>query len=1109
MKIEAISGRKNRDLRLIKIILFAFFLHTSLLWSQTGNISFSIRNVNLKELLELIESKSDVMFSYKDITLDSRKDITLTAENETVEAILNKVLPSKGLGYTKTANTFAIKPKTSSPAMSAQDKQITGTITDAQGEPIIGANVVEKGTMNGVVTNIDGEFSISVQNNATLQISYIGYISQEVSTRNQTSLTITLSEDTKTLEEVVVVGYGIQKKVNLTGAVTTVATERLENRPLSSVAEGLQGTMAGVTVTNPKGEVGSNASMRIRGFSSLNSGGALVIVDGVPGNMNNISPNDIASISVLKDAASSSIYGARAAEGVVLVTTKQGTTSDKIRIQYSNNFSFNTPTLLPHPNSSYDGAVYANLAFANAGGSPLYPEWMMEKFKDPSVTAIAQSNMSDYDYVADFNWWDYFLKNSFQQTQNLSLSGGSERNKFMVSASWLDQNGYFSKWGPDNFDRVTFRVNLNNQIIPKKLILDTNISLVNSDKKLAAAGTDYIMSTIRQAGNSLPLYNPDGTYARYRMQQNTMQHLKEAGFDKSKANRFEGRIALTWNVIDGLSLKALGGYNVQWNKQTIWQRAYYKYRPSGPSNLGYVNQPNKLTESNSYYNYYIAQFQANYNKTFGKHTLGVLVGGSIEESFQNSNSSFRNNLLGNELPAMGLGEASTTQNSSSISDDWGLISGFARVNYNYAERYLLEANLRVDGSSRFSDKHKWGVFPSVSLGWRITEEAFMQNQRVFSNLKLRASYGELGNQNGLGLYDHIPVYRVVSQLIPFPNGNLQQIYAPSLPSEDRTWETVTSYNLGLEMGFLNDRLRIEGEVYNKRNKDMLISIDLPSIIGITVPTGNYGELSTKGWEISLRWQDEIKSAGLKYHVDFNLYDQTDELVDLQTPFAKPTAGVQNLQGYPINSIFAYEADGYFQSDEEVAGWAFQNANTKMGDIRYIDHSEDDKITVDDVIYAGSTTPRFCFGLNMGASWNNFDLSLFFQGVGKRKVYLSTDYSHPYQNTWDNYSFKEVMDYWTPENRDARFPRPHQGNHNYLYSTHWLQDASYIRLKNLQIGYSIPKQILSKAKMESLRLYVSGENLWESTSMIMLDPESGGTGVYPINRSFSLGLSLTF
>lgn len=1081
-------------------------------YAQKATVSLEARNQTVKDVLNEIEDQSEFTFFFNNRHIDLQRRVSVSEKKSDIFKVLDQIFAGTNIGYSVLDKKIILSAE--GKALQQAGKKITGIVVDKSGEPVIGANVVVKGTTNGTITDVDGKFTLEVPENAILQLSYIGYNPLEIQVGKDSLLNIVMKEDTQALDEVVVVGYGTQKKVNLTGSVSTVATEKIENRPLGSVAEGLQGTMAGVTITRQSGELGSNPTISIRGFSSLNSGGALVIVDGVPGNMNNISPNDIESVSILKDAASSSIYGARAAEGVILITTKQGKASEKVKIQYSNNFSFQSPTILPKPNNSYDGALYANLAFTNAGGNPLYPDWMLEKFKDPSVIAVPYENNSDYYYVADFNWWDYFLDNSFQHTQNLSLSGGSEQHKFMLSGSWLDQNGYFSKWGPDNFDRITVRANLSNQIIPKKLILDTNLSLVNADKDLSSPGTEHLMETVRSAGNSLPLYNPDGTYARYRMQQNTMQLLKEAGYDNTKTNRFEGRMALTWNVLDGLSLKALGGYNVEWEKGKLWQRAYYKYRPSGPSNFGYVNKPNKLTESSSYFKYYIAQFQANYNKTFGKHLLGVLAGTSVEESTRAITKTLRSNIIGNELPSLNLGEAATAQNSYEVKDDWGLVSAFARVNYSYDDRYLLEANIRTDGSSRFSDRHKWGVFPSVSLGWRITQEAFMENQSVFSNLKLRASYGELGNQNGLGLYDHIAVYKIDDKLIPFPGGDMQQIYAPSLPSEDRTWETVTSYNIGVDMGFLNDRLRFEGDFYKKRNKDMLIKVELPSIMGITVPTGNYGELETKGWEISLHWNDVIEAAGLKYNVDFNLYDQTDELTNMASTFTKPTTGIQNIQGYPINSIFAYETAGYFQTDEEVKNWAFQNANTGAGDIKYVDQNGDKEITSDDVVYAGTTTPRFCFGLNMGAEWKNFDLSLFFQGVGKRKVYLDGTYSHPYQNSWDNYSFKDLMDYWTPENPDARFPRPHQGGHNYRYSTHWLQNAAYIRLKNIQVGYSMPKTILSKLKLEGLRFYLSGENLWEHTSMIMLDPEASkpkenAKGVYPLNRAVSFGLSLTY
>jgi TonB-linked SusC/RagA family outer membrane protein len=1092
------------------LLTFAICSISATSYSQSYKVSIDKQASSILEILKEIEQASEFTFFYNDNQINVNKKVDLSMQDATIEEVLNELLGDTNYTYQIVDRQVIIKTKAlAEKLMIQQDTKISGVVKDNFGIPIIGANVSIKGTKIGTITDLDGKFMLSIPTNSTLTISYIGYKDKMVLVGDKTELSIVLLEDTQALDEVVVVGYGTQKKVNLTGAVVTLSSERIDSRPIASVSEGLQGTMPGVTVTRDNGSLGSNSTIQIRGFSSLNSGGALVIVDGVPGSMNDISPNDIETISILKDAASSSIYGARAAEGVILITTKKGTESEKMKIQYSSNYSFQNPTRLPEPNGSYDGAVYANLAFTNAGSAPLYPQWQLDAFKDPSTTAVAYDNQSEYYYTADFNWWDYFMDNSFQQTQNLSLSGGSKINKYMVSASWLDQNGYFSEHGPDNFDRFTVRVNLNNQLIPEKLILDTNFSLMNSDKD--QPGVDMasnIMASMRQAGNGLPMYNPDGTYARHRMQSNTMQLMKESGFDKTKKNRFEGRAALSWNAMEGLSFKALGGYNVEWTKRSYWQRAYYKYRPSGPSNLGNLNQPNCMTETNTYYNYYIGQLQANYDKTFGKHTLGLLAGTSVEESIKSETGTSRNNILGNEVPSLNLGETASAKNSYKISDDWGLVSAFARVNYNYNERYLVEANVRMDGSSRFSTDNKWGVFPSVSLAWRITEEAFMENQTVFSNLKLRGSYGQLGNQNGLGLYDHVPVYTVDTDVVLFPGGDSQQIYTPSLPSTDRAWETITSYNIGVDMSFLDNRLDLVAEVFEKKNEDMLIDIEIPSTIGIKVPTGNYGELKTKGWEVNVSWHDEIETIGLKYNVGFNFYDQTDELVDMARDFAKPTIGKQNLQGYPINSFFLYEADGYFETQEEVDSWAFQNINTAPGDIRYKDQNGDGKITDDDLIHAGTTTPRFSYGFNLGAEWKGFDISAFFQGVGKRSTYLGTADVHPYANSWDNYSFTDLMDYWTPENLDARFPRPHQGGHNYIQSTHWLQNSSYLRLKNLQIGYNLPKSLLSKGKIEALRFYLSGENLFEFTDMIMYDPEAL-TAAYPLNRSYSVGVSLTF
>ncbi|MFV0506696.1 MAG: SusC/RagA family TonB-linked outer membrane protein [Bacteroidales bacterium] len=987
-------------------------------------------------------------------------------------------------------------------------KAITGKVIDQQGVGVAGASVVIKGTTKGAITDVDGAFSINAPKDAILVISFMGMHTQEINPQGKTALNVVLKEDIGLLDGVVVVGYGTQNKANLTGSVAQIKSEAIENRAVTSVSQALQGTMSGVTVQQTNGSPGANANIRIRGFSSLNSGGALVIVDGIPGSLNDLNPNDVASISVLKDAASAAIYGARAADGVILVTTKTGE-EGKIKVSYRGNIAFLKPTILPEQAHSYDGAILANLAARNASASPFYSESMIEAMRDPSMTAIPRADEQEWDYVADFDWADYFLKNYFTQNHNLSVSGGSSKNQYLLSMAWLDQNGYFSEYGPDNFDRYNLRLNMVNELIENKLSLETRLNFSNSSQKETSVGTGSLIQSVVQAGRSMPLRNPNGTYARYRMQQNTMQLLKEAGFDEDLTNRLEGQMSLNWKVYKDLSIKSRVGYTVNWKKGTLFGRAYYKHRPSGASNFGWVNQPSRVILDNSFNKYYTAQTTANYDKSVNKHNFKLLAGASVEENHYETNNATRFNILGNEMPALNLGSASSAKNDYG-GNEWGIVSGFGRFNYDYDGKYLFEANLRADASSRFSESQRWGYFPSVSGGWRISEENFMQNASFISNLKLRASYGEVGNQNGLGYYDHIPVYTVSDALIPFPAGNEQQIYNPKLPSQNRTWETISTTNFGIDVGLFDNRLTFEGDYFIKWNRDMLIGIEVPSVIGINVPTNNYGELRTKGWEISLAWTDEWEEIGLKYNVRVNLYDQTDEIKSLSQSFVNVSAGIKNLQGYPVNSIFAYEAAGYFQTDTEAQSWAFQHANTAAGDIKYIDQDNDNKITApNDLKYVGNTTPRYVYGINFGAEWKNFDLSMLFQGVGKRNYYLNGTIMQPYYNTWDNNSFAVHQDYWTPDNPNALFPRPYMGSSwNYQWSTHWLQDASYMRLKNLQIGYNwSPRNI----GIEKIRIYFSGENIGELTDFIMFDPEISSTNAfsYPLNRSYSFGLNLTF
>lgn len=898
----------------------------------------------------------------------------------------------------------------------------------------------------------------------------------------------------------------------MTGAVESVGAETLENRPIRSATDALQGAVSGLTVQSGSGQPGSFASFKIRGNTSVNSGGALVIIDGLPGDINLVNPQDIESISVLKDAASAAIYGARAAEGVILVTTRSGK-SEKVKVEYTGNVSFNTPSRLPKSNTGLNHALLANEAFNNAGLTIPFPENAIIALQDPSVSAIPEGN--DWIYTDNTDWISLMMDHSFQQNHNLSVSKSTKGIKYMFSVGWLDQDGMFSEYGPDNYDRINLRSNSTIDLIADKLALDSKITYLQTNKLYhpSFGGWTIPYITMIQAGPNLPVYDPNGNYSRYRMQANPIQALREGGEGKNKQQTVEGIFTLSYKPIKGLTLKAVGGATIKNRQIKEWRRQYGKYGPNGLISMGAGQSgPNKVSQESQTSRYYNGQLLAEYQLKYKKHDISILGGWSAEEQLYENLKGVRTNIVGNEVPALALGSTEGWSNDANETE-WALLSGFMRANYAFADKYLLEANFRADASSRFSKKKRWGIFPSFSAGWRISEENFMKNQHVFSNLKLRASWGQLGNQNGLGLYDHIAKY-TVSGYYPFANELGQWALVQSLPSEDRTWETVEITNFAVDMGFLNNRLSVTAEYFIKRNKDMLISIEMPSVIGISVPTGNYGELEVKGWDLSIGWRDSFKD--INYGVRFNLSDQKDKLVDYGVEFTNFTAGIgQRMEGYSLGSIFGYKTDGYFTSEEEVKNSAVINRSvTGIGDIKYLDLDGDNKISApNDLAYLGSTTPRFVFGLNLNADWKGWDLNAMLQGVGKRNYYLTSEVMAPFANTWGNFSYEMHNDYWTPENPNALLPRHYAGSgHNYQISDHWLQNAAYIRMKNLQVGYSFPQEWISKVGLQRLRLYFSGENLFEFSKLNKnFDPELTSINGYdyPIMRSYSIGLNITF
>lgn len=1087
---------------------------------KAQDITFSKRNISLEKVFMEIRNQTGYEFLYNTDALNRAKKIDLRFEHTPLKEALNEVFKDQPLTYDIIGKTIVVRGKEDQPVTKMEEPvliQIKGTVVDsATGSPLVGVTIRVRGGTMGTVSNGQGKFSLNVPENAVLEISYLGYDNKVIKVEGRNDITIRLPSASTNLNQLVVVGYGTEKKADLTGAVSTVDTKQLENRPLPNLSQSLQGLVPGVTVQRNSGGIpGSSGTITIRGATSLNSSGPLVLIDGIPGSIDNINPNDVASISVLKDAASTAIYGARAAEGVILITTKSGSFNQPMKISYQANFSLQRPGHYPAVNNSVDNATLGNLAFTNAGGAPLYPQEQINFYKDPKTIAYPNANNTDWIYVANTNWPKLLFNNSLEQSHQLAISGGSKNISYRVSGDLLYQEGMFAKYGPDNFGRKTLRADLSAELIPSKLKMKIGIDYFNSKKLLPSVGYGYLMSTIEQIGPTIPVYNPDGTWARFKQQQSPIQLLEEAGFDNTYTDQLTARINLSWNITKEFSVEALGGYVINYDREKKWDRAYSKYTPKGITNTGYINGPNSVTMNNDYAGYSTGQILANYDKTIaGAHHFHLLVGSSIEEQKESSLSAFRDNIPGNNLPALNIGSNKNWTNGASAGS-WAIVSGFSRLNYNYKEKYLIEANVRMDGSSRFSNEHRWGTFPSVSAAWRISNESFMKDQHIFSNLKLRLSWGEIGNQNGLGLYDYIPVYNI-GGYYPFGGGNLGQwAISPELASQDRTWETVVVKNIGIDVGFLRNRLTITADYFEKRNRDMLINIQVPSIIGITVPTDNFGVLETKGWDAEIDWKDNL-SNNFQYSVSFNLSNANDKLVSIATPFANPTAGIINLQGYPLNSIFGYQAGGYFQTQDEISKWAVQNpAVNAPGDIKYVDQNGDGKISSpQDLIYMGNTTPHYTFGLNLALSWRNIDFSAFFQGVGERLFYFTDGNPGiaPFIHSWDNYSFKFQNNYWTTSNPNALFPRPYEGAQNYQWSTHWLQNTAYARVKNIQVGYSLPKAVISKIKASEIRIYFSGEDIWTWTKLAYpFDPEISNTSgyYYPTPEGYSLGLNVTF
>lgn len=988
-----------------------------------------------------------------------------------------------------------------------------GLVKDATGESVIGASVVVKGTTNGTITDFDGNFSLDgIKKGDVIVISYVGYQTQEIKW-NGSPLNVILKEDSKTLSEVVVVGYGTQKKANLSGSVAMVDSKELENRPIQNVSSGLQGLMPGVAITGTNGAPGQDAGkIRVRGIGTLNEAGPYILVDGIEtGTLSAVDPNDIESISVLKDAASAAIYGSKAANGVVLITTKRGKTG-QTKISYSGYLSFQNATNMIERMGSYEYASLLNQALEAEGMSKRFNDTELQKFKDGNDPLYP-----------DTDWYDLAYKTGVQHRHNVNINGGSENVKYMASLGYLNQTGILPNAGREQFNA---RTNLDMKI-NKRLSARMNLSFIKNDYSDASSAyyggsSDQIIRQLNLIAPWIVARYDDGTWGT--ISDGSPIAWLDSGMKVNRDNyNFSGMAAVDYEIFDGLKLTLQGAYVNNLQNYNYFQK-YIKYNENKESD------PSQLDER--FYKWDRTNYDAllNYNKNFGKHNIKGLLGWHTEKYNYKYQKAVRKKFPNNELTDMNAGDAST-QSNEGYTAELAMISWFARINYDFAGKYLLEANIRADASSRFAEGHRWGYFPSFSGAWRISEEAFMESAKDswLSGLKIRASWGQLGNQDALSgsnndYYPALNTYNLDSKYA-FGGSLNSGYYQRKYRLETILWEKASTWGVGVDFTLFN-KLNGSLDYYNRKTTGIIMDVTVPKEFALDAYKDNVGSMRNSGIEINLSYNTKI--GQVDFGIAGNFSYNKNEILDLgggdPNKYLDATDGYsqRNKVGEAMNSYYIYRADGFFNSQEEADAYTAKYGNPfgktfKAGDLRYVDTNKDGKLTADDREYCGSSDPKIIYGFNINAGWKGIDLSLMFNGAaGVKRLFdgyevygnFSGDAAHP-ATIW--------RDAWTPDNHDASMPRIFYDTNSAsssrsVQSDFWLQDTSYLRLKNLQLGYTLPKGWLNSVGVENIRIYYSVENLLTFDKMkINIDPESTSQRLssYPLLRTHAFGVNVTF
>lgn len=1131
------------------LLLCAMLLYALPAKAQTAVVDLPSTTISIEKLFSEIEKQTNYLMVFSNRDLNIKQTITLPSKKGEVAKILNEALKNTGLSYEYTNNYIVIskakgdakqKAGAQTPAANAAANRVIGTVTDASGEPLIGANVSVAGMKgHGVVTDMDGNFAIDAPADATLDVSYIGYADQKVAVDGQNNLSIVLREDAQSLNEVVVVGYGVQKKVNLSGAVANVNTKQLENRPVLNVGNALQGTVANLNVTVGTGQAISTPSFNIRGTTSINGGSPLIVIDGVAsdaGELNRMNPNDIASISVLKDAASCAIYGAKAAYGVILVTTKTAS-DEKLTIHYNNNFSFTSNTKMPKIISDpYTVATMRNDAYYPWG--TIYNQEQLDYAKkvseDPTLSPYFLNPNGTYTYYGQTDWVaEAYKKSSFATAHSVDFSGTTNKVDYYFSAGYNYHDGMI-KYHTDKYNRYNINTKLNFKITDWWNISNNTIFTTYDYKAPTNLSGDTYWAINRISPLDVPK-NPDGTWTS--AGSNPLGLLSEGGdwaeYNTLVRTNFGTRLDVIKNV-----LWVQGTFAYTSNKgRNNWFYAPVPYTDGPDRPIRYQNEVPSTYSSNSDNKDIYIDLYATFNKTFAeKHDVNVMVGYNQEEYEYYSGSMSRNELISTSVPVINLATGDPTVSESKGS--YATRSGFARLGYIYDNRYILEFNGRYDGTSKFPKNDRYVFSPSGSIAWVVSQENFWTPLRdVVNFFKARASYGKLGNQDVSGYYPYLATMSS-SKLGAIIEGKQPvAAYAPGLVSGSLTWEKVTTLNIGGDINFLNNKFTISGDWYIRRTKDMLTAgKPLPGVLGTGVPTANAADLKTKGWELTFNYNDQFMVAGkpLSIGLAFNIADSRAWI----TKFDNPSGSLSNYYvGYEMGEMWGLVTEGFFKDEDDIKNHANQTPITSYpgtpptaaGDLKFADLDGDGIInsgawTLEDhgdYKLIGNNRSRYTYGININAAWNGIDFSMFLQGVGKRNYYPGSDdlyFWGIYAQPWTNITYGNMYDHWSEDNPDGYYPRLKSyvafqgGVEAAATQTKYLQNAAYLRLKNLQVGYTIPESITRKMHINRLRVFFTGDNLavWSGLyKHYKMDPEGLAGNSYPLQKSLSFGLNVTF